>query len=55
MLPGRLGNEKLAVAKDRIISIPSCDKEIGSTVKIRIRRTKHNIFMENCWVKNSIS
>lgn len=45
MLPGRLGNEKLAVAKDRIISIPSCDKEIGSTVKIRIRRTKHNIFM----------
>ena len=45
MLPGRLGNEKLAVANGRIISIPSCDKEIGSTVKVRIRRTKHNIFM----------
>jgi hypothetical protein len=45
MLPGRLGNEKLAVAKGRIISIPSCDKAIGSKVRLRIRRTKHNIFM----------
>jgi len=42
-LPGRIGSEKLAVAKGRVISIPSCHKEQG-TVRVRIRRTKHNIF-----------
>ena len=42
-LAGRLGKEKLAVAKGRIISIPSCEKESGK-VRLRIRRTKHNIF-----------
>lgn len=45
VLPGRIGNEKLAVAKDRLISVPNCDKEIGSKVKLRIKRTKHNIFL----------
>ena len=44
-LPGRIGNEKLAVAKDRLISVPDCHKEIGSKVKLRIKRTKHNIFL----------
>ncbi|MBI2101883.1 radical SAM protein [Candidatus Woesearchaeota archaeon] len=44
-LPGRIGNEKLAVAKDRLISVPDCHREIGSKVKLRIRRTKHNIFL----------
>jgi hypothetical protein len=42
VLPGRFENEKLAVAKNRIISIPNCCKE--GSVRIRITRTKHNIF-----------
>ncbi len=45
VLPGRIGNEMLAAAKDRLISIPNCFKEIGEKVKIKIKRTKHNIFM----------
>jgi uncharacterized Fe-S cluster-containing radical SAM superfamily enzyme len=45
VLPGRIGNEKLAVAKDRLISVPNCDKETGSKIKLRIKRTKHNIFL----------
>ena len=45
VLPGRIGNEKLAVAKDRLISVPNCPYEIGSRVKLRIKRTKHNIFL----------
>ncbi len=45
VLPGRLGNEMLAVAKDRLISVPECFKEIGSKVKLKIKRTKHNIFL----------
>ena len=44
-LPGRIGNEKLAVAKDRLISVPDCHKDIGEKVKLRIKRTKHNIFL----------
>ncbi len=45
VLPGRIGNEKLAVAKDRLISVPNCDKKEGSKVRLRIKRTKHNIFL----------
>ncbi|MBI2653784.1 radical SAM protein [Candidatus Woesearchaeota archaeon] len=45
VLPGRIGNEMLAVAKDRLISVPDCNKEIGSKVKLKIKRTKHNIFL----------
>jgi len=45
VLPGRIGSEKLAVARDRLISVPDCHKEIGSKAKLRIRRTKHNIFL----------
>lgn len=45
ILEGRIGNEKLALAKNRLISVPNCDKEIGSKVKLRIKRTKHNIFL----------
>jgi len=41
--PGRLVNEKIAVAKGRIISIPNCERE--GIVKVRITRTKHNIFI----------
>jgi len=42
VLPGRLKNEKLAVAERRLISIPNCYK--NGKVKIRITRAKHNIF-----------
>jgi len=45
ILPGRIGSEMLAVAKDRLISVPNCYKEIGSKVRLRIKRTKHNIFL----------
>ena len=45
VLPGRLGNEMLAVAKDRLISVPECFKEIGSKVRLKIKRSKHNIFL----------
>lgn len=45
ILPGRLRNEKLAVEKDRVISIPNCFVGIGQKVKIKITRTKHNIFI----------
>lgn len=42
--PGRLPNEMLAVSNSRIISIPDCYKGKG-IVKLRIRRSKHNIFL----------
>ncbi|MBI2130378.1 radical SAM protein [Candidatus Woesearchaeota archaeon] len=45
MLPGRLRNEKLAVANGRVIAIPNCFKEEGKMVRLKIRRTKHNIFI----------
>jgi len=41
--PGRLRNEMLAAASNRTISVPNCFKK--GIVKIRITRTKHNIFM----------
>ena len=44
-LPGRIGNEKLAVAENRLISVPDCHKGIGSKARLRIKRTKHNIFL----------
>ena len=45
VLPGRIGNEMLAVAQNRLLSVPNCSKKEGSTVKLRIKRTKHNIFL----------
>ena len=45
VLPGRIGNEMIAVAENRLISVPNCYKEIGNKVKLRIKRTKHNIFL----------
>ena len=44
LFPGRLPNEMMAMAKDRIISVPNCYKTEG-IVRVRIRRTKHNIFL----------
>ncbi|MBW2978340.1 radical SAM protein [Candidatus Woesearchaeota archaeon] len=45
LLLGRLKNEKLAVERDRIISIPNCTADIGEKITIKITRTKHNIFI----------
>ena len=45
VLPGRIGNEMLAVAKERLISVPECFREIGSKVRLKIKRSKHNIFL----------
>ncbi|MBI4452370.1 radical SAM protein [Candidatus Woesearchaeota archaeon] len=45
ILPGRIGSEMIAAAKGRLISVPDCHKEIGQKVKLRIKRTKHNIFL----------
>jgi uncharacterized Fe-S cluster-containing radical SAM superfamily enzyme len=42
--PGRLPNEMLAVAENRLISVPNCHKQEGF-VKLRIKRSKHNIFV----------
>lgn len=42
---GRLKNEKLAVSKDRVISVPNCHEQ--GQVKLKITRTKHNIFIAN--------
>ncbi|MEK6948851.1 MAG: radical SAM protein [Nanoarchaeota archaeon] len=44
VFPGRLPGEMLAVANNRLISVPGCDKKEGK-VKLKIRRTKHNIFL----------
>jgi len=42
--PGRLYKEMLAVLENRVISVPNCHKQEGF-VKLKIRRTKHNIFL----------
>jgi len=40
---GPLPGEMIAVAKDRIISIPNCTKSKG-TIRLKLTRSKHNIF-----------
>ena len=40
---GRFKSEKIAISNNRTISIPNCYKE--GNVKLRITRTKHNIFI----------
>ena len=41
---GRFPNEMLAVANDRLISVPNCHQDQGF-VKLKIKRTKHNLFL----------
>lgn len=41
---GRLPNEKLAVAKNRVITVPDCNKKINVKITLRITRSKHNVF-----------
>ncbi|RLE39619.1 radical SAM protein [Candidatus Woesearchaeota archaeon] len=40
---GRYPNERLAIAKDRLISV-RCNKKTGRKVRIKITRSKHNVF-----------
>ncbi|USN45665.1 MAG: radical SAM protein [Candidatus Woesearchaeota archaeon] len=42
-MPGRFSRDKIAVAKDRAITIRNCPQEKGS-IKIKLIRDKHNIF-----------
>ncbi|MBD3248901.1 radical SAM protein [Candidatus Woesearchaeota archaeon] len=44
VLPGRLKDEKLAVKDNRIISVPNCRLPLHKKAKLKIKRTKHNIF-----------
>ncbi len=41
---GRYSHERLCTAKDRLISVPKCNKDKGK-VRIRILKTTHNIFV----------
>ncbi len=42
--PGRFDDERLAVLKDRVISIINCKKDKGS-VKVKLIRVKHNVIV----------
>jgi uncharacterized Fe-S cluster-containing radical SAM superfamily enzyme len=44
ILPGRIRSERLAIAKDRIISVIT-DSEIGKEIKVKVIRIKHNIIV----------
>ncbi len=44
---GRYCYERLAICKNRLISIPSCKKETGK-VKIRITHSTHNVIIGKC-------
>ena len=42
--PGRLKNEMIAVAEDRVISVYNSKSGINTMIKVKIIREKHNIF-----------
>ncbi len=42
--PGHLKNEMIAVADKRTIAVPNCSAPAGKEIKLKITRTKHNIF-----------
>ncbi len=44
--PGRLAGEKIAVAENRSITVPKCVRT--GSVKLKITRTKHNIYYGVC-------
>ncbi|MCX6774881.1 MAG: radical SAM protein, partial [DPANN group archaeon] len=44
MCEGMYGSEKIAAAEGRSINVFSCDAKIGSQVKVKILRDKHNCF-----------
>ncbi|MEM2934563.1 MAG: radical SAM protein, partial [Methanocellales archaeon] len=42
---GRVRGEMLAVARDRVIQVINTDKRLGSKVRVRILRSKDNIYV----------
>jgi uncharacterized protein len=42
--PGRYPKTRLAVAKDRVITVFQCEQPLNKEIKIKILRSKHNIF-----------
>ena len=42
--PARFANEWLAVAKDRVITVKILDAVVGKKIKVKLTRSKHNIF-----------
>lgn len=44
MLKGRLRNEILATSENRVISVINCHEKIGKKIKVKLIRSKHNIF-----------
>ncbi|MBI4152920.1 radical SAM protein [Candidatus Woesearchaeota archaeon] len=42
--PGRYPNTRLAAAKERNITVFGCSAPIGKEIKVRILRSKHNVF-----------
>jgi uncharacterized Fe-S cluster-containing radical SAM superfamily enzyme len=42
--PDRFPNSRIAIAKDRTISLPNCTRAINKRVNVKITRDKHNIF-----------
>ena len=42
--PGRIKNEMLGVAGNRVISVINCFEPVSSSIKVRIIKNKHNIF-----------
>lgn len=44
--PGRINGEKIAVSGERSVTLPKCAK--SGRVKVKITRTKHNIFYGVC-------
>jgi len=41
---GRYKGEKIAASKERSITLPNCKAKVGDLVKVKITRSKHNIF-----------
>jgi len=48
MCRGRYENEKILAAANRNITVYNCKKDVGETARIRILRSKHNIFFGKC-------
>ncbi|MCX8147113.1 MAG: radical SAM protein [Candidatus Woesearchaeota archaeon] len=45
---GRIKSQKIASAKQRAITVINCDNEPGHDVKLRIKKSKNNIFLADC-------
>ena len=44
IMPGRLKNEMIAISNNRTITLTNCFEKLNKTVKLKITRSKHNIF-----------